>query len=53
MRKLLALITISLLATLPTGIVSAQVAPPTLDLVEAYGFSNVLENDDRTYPNKV
>ena len=47
MRKLFALIAITLLATLPAGIVSAQVAPPTLDLVEAYGFSNVLENDDR------
>ena len=47
MRKLLAIFTIALLATLPVGSVSAQVAPPTLDLVEAYGFSNVLEADDR------
>ncbi|MAX59667.1 MAG: hypothetical protein CL755_12645 [Chloroflexi bacterium] len=47
MRKLVAIFTLVVLATLPVGVVAAAVAPPPIDLVEAYGFSNVLETDDR------
>lgn len=47
MRRLLGILVIALLAAFPAGIVQAAVPPPTLDLVEAYGFSNVLETDDR------
>ena len=47
MKKLAVLSAAIFLYAISAGVVSAQVSPPTIDNIEAYGFSNVLEDDDR------
>ena len=46
-KKLLSIFTVVILTVLGVGSVSAQIAPPPMQMIEAYGFENVLELDDR------